>query len=115
MKNQNIKEDNNEIIPPNEDIQNVDKLKIFYNQFENRDKNCLNKEIKDYKKAEDATESNVDIKNVIKGKKFSEDYIKQYKYYDYLNNELGLEGLFISLRNRQKTKIQKRKLATEVS
>ena len=106
LKNQNIKEDNNEIIPPNEDIQNVDKLKIFYNQFENRDKNCLNKEIKDYKKAEDTTESNVDIKNVIKGKKFSEDYIKQYKYYDYLNNELGLEGLFVSLRNRQKTKIQ---------
>ena len=108
LKNQNIKVDNNKIkkIPVNEEIPNVDKLKIFYNQFENRDKVCLNKEIKDYKKAEDATESNVDIKNVIKGKKFSEEYIKQYKYYNYLNNELGLEGLFGSLRNRQKTKIQ---------
>ena len=115
LKNQKIKLDNIEIknIPLNEDIQNIDKLKIFYNQFENRDKNCLNKEIKEYKKTENAKESNVDIKNIIKGKQFSEEFIKQYKYYDYLNNELDLEGLFSSLKNRQKTKIQNKMIPND--
>ena len=78
-----------------------DKLKLFYKQFEQRDKACLNKEINNYKKTENANESNMDINEILKDKIISEEYIKKYRYYDYLNRELDIDELFNSLKKYQ--------------
>ena len=82
-------------------FEDEDKLKLFYKQFEQRDKACLNKEINNYKKTENANESNVNINEILKDKIISEEYIKKYRYYDYLNRELDIDELFNSLKKYQ--------------
>lgn len=110
LKSKNEKEkerdDINEIeiknIPLNENLDNLDdKLKLFYHQYEQRDKNCLSGEITNYKKTDIPKKSISDIKEILKEKKYSEDYIKQYKNYDYLNKQLQLDELFNSLKKHQ--------------
>ena len=82
-------------------FEDEDKLKLFYKQFEQRDKACLNKEINNYKKTENVNESNVDINEILKDKIISEEYMKKYRYYDYLNRELDIDELFNSLKKYQ--------------
>ena len=82
-------------------FEDEDKLKLFYKQFEQRDKACLNKEINNYKKTENVNESNVDINEILKDKIISEEFIKKYRYYDYLNRELDIDELFNSLKKYQ--------------
>ena len=102
-KNEKEKDDINEIeiknIPLNENLD--DKLKLFYHQYEQRDKNCLSGEITNYKKTDIPKKSISDIKEILKEKKYSEDYIKQYKNYGYLNKQLQLDELFNSLKKHQ--------------
>ena len=105
-KNEKEKDDINEIeiknIPLNENLDNLDdKLKLFYHQYEQRDKNCLSGEITNYKKTDIPKKSISDIKEILKEKKYSEDYIKQYKNYGYLNKQLQLDELFNSLKKHQ--------------
>ena len=102
-KNEKEKDDINEIeiknIPLNENLD--DKLKLFYHQYEQRDKKCLSGEITNYKKTDIPKKSISDIKEILKEKKYSEDYIKQYKNYGYLNKQLQLDELFNSLKKHQ--------------
>ena len=105
-KNEKEKDDINEIeiknIPLNENLDNLDdKLKLFYHQYEQRDKKCLSGEITNYKKTDIPKKSISDIKEILKEKKYSEDYIKQYKNYGYLNKQLQLDELFNSLKKHQ--------------
>ena len=105
-KNEKERDDINEIeiknIPLNENLDNLDdKLKLFYHQYEQRDKNCLSGEITNYKKTDIPKKSISDIKEILKEKKYSEDYIKQYKNYGYLNKQLQLDELFNSLKKHQ--------------
>ena len=90
----------------NKNLDNLDdKLKLFYRQYEQRDKNCLLGEISNYKKTDIPKKSISDIKEIIKEKKYSEDYIKQYKNYGYLNKELQLDELFNSLKKYKNNEI----------
>ena len=110
LKNKNENNDINEIvtknIPSKEDPANIDKLKLFYNQYEQRDKQFLLGDINDYKKTDIPKESIADLQEFFKGKEFSENYIKQYKNYDYLNKELHLDDLFNSLKKYKNNDIQ---------
>ena len=84
----------------------IDKLKIFYKQIKIRDDNCLKTNINSYEKTELIEEPNIIIKELIKDKKHSEEYIKKYKNYDYLDKELGLKELFDSYNELKKNKNQ---------
>ena len=110
LKNKNENNDINEIvtknIPSKEDPANIDKLKLFYNQYEQRDKQFLLGDINDYKKTDIPKKSIDDLQEFFKGKEFSENYIKQYKNYDYLNKELNLDDLFNSLKKYKNNNIQ---------
>ena len=110
LKNKNENNDINEIvtknIPSKEDPANIDKLKLFYNQYEQRDKQFLLGDINDYKKTDIPKKSIDDLQEFFKGKEFSENYIKQYKNYDYLNKELHLDELFNSLKKYKNNDIQ---------
>ena len=110
LKNKNENNDINEIvtknIPSKEDPANIDKLKLFYNQYEQRDKQFLLGDINDYKKTDIPKKSIDDLQEFFKGKEFSENYIKQYKNYDYLNKELHLDDLFNSLKKYKNNDIQ---------
>ena len=110
LKNKNENNDINEIvtknIPSKEDPANIDKLKLFYNQYEQRDKQFLLGDINDYKKTDIPKKSIADLQEFFKGKEFSENYIKQYKNYDYLNKELHLDDLFNSLKKYKNNDIQ---------
>ena len=83
-----------------------DKLKIFYKQIKIRDDNCLKTNINSYEKTELIEEPNIIIKELIKDKKHSEEYIKKYKNYDYLDKELGLKELFDSYNELKKNQTQ---------
>ena len=102
-KNENININEIEIknIPSKGDPDNTDKLKLFYNQYEQRDKQFLIGDITDYKKINIPKKSISDLQELFKGKEFSENYIKQYKNYDYLNKEFHLDDLFNSLKKYQ--------------
>ena len=105
-ENNNINEIEIKNIPLNENLDNIDeKLKLFYKQYEQRDKNCLSEEIINYKKIDIPKISISNIKEILKEKKYSEDYIKQYKNYDYLNKELHLDELFNSLKKYKNDEI----------
>ena len=110
LKNKNENNDINEIvtknIPLKEVPDNIDKLKLFYNQYEQRDKQFLLGDINDYKKTDIPKKSIADLQEFFKGKEFSENYIKQYKNYDYLNKELHLDELFNSLKKYKNNDIQ---------
>ena len=110
LKNKNENNDINEIvtknIPSKEDPANIDKLKLFYNQYEQRDKQFLLGDINDYTKIDIPKKSIADLQEFFKGKEFSENYIKQYKNYDYLNKELHLDDLFNSLKKYKNNDIQ---------
>ena len=110
LKNKNENNEINEIvtknIPSKEDPANIDKLKLFYNQYEQRDKQFLLGDINDYKKTDIPKKSIADLQEFFKGKEFSENYIKQYKNYDYLNKELHLDELFNSLKKYKNNDIQ---------
>ena len=110
LKNKNENNDINEIvtknIPSKEDPANIDKLKLFYNQYEQRDKQFLLGDINNYKKTDIPKKSIADLQEFFKGKEFSENYIKQYKNYDYLNKELHLDELFNSLKKYKNNDIQ---------
>ena len=110
LKNKNENNDINEIvtknIPSKEEPANIDKLKLFYNQYEQRDKQFLLGDINDYKKTDIPKKSIADLQEFFKGKEFSENYIKQYKNYDYLNKELHLDDLFNSLKKYKNNDIQ---------
>ena len=105
---QDIKSDNNEIknIPLIETNDEQEKLKIFYKQYKNRDKNCLNEKINDYKKIELVEEPSIELKEILEGKEYSEEFIKNYKNYDYLDKELGLKELLESYKKLKKDKNQ---------
>ena len=110
LKNKNENNDINEIvtknIPLKEALDNIDKLKLFYNQYEQRDKQFLLGDINDYIKTDIPKKSIADLQEFFKGKEFSENYIKQYKNYDYLNKELHLDDLFNSLKKYKNNDIQ---------
>ena len=110
LKNKNENNDINEIvtknIPSKEVPANIDKLKLFYNQYEQRDKQFLLGDINNYKKTDIPKKSIADLQEFFKGKEFSENYIKQYKNYDYLNKELHLDDLFDSLKKYKNNDIQ---------
>ena len=119
LKNKNENNDINEIvtknIPSKEDPANIDKLKLFYNQYEQRDKQFLLGDINDYKKTDIPKESIADLQEFFKGKEFSENYIKQYKNYDYLNKELHLDDLFNSLKKYKNNDIQNQIITKKTS
>ena len=83
-----------EVNPPIKEINEKDKLKMFYQQVDERDKNCLKGKITDYQKTEISDEPDVQFKDLLKNKKHSEEFIKNYKNYDYLDKELGIQELF---------------------
>ena len=88
--------DEDKIIPLIGKNKEEDKLNLFYKQVKERDKNCLKEEINKYKKIEIVEEPSIELNQLLKGKQYSEEYIKNYKNFDYLDKELGLIDLLKS-------------------
>ena len=109
--------------PSSNEINNVpliekkedDKLNLFYKQIKERDKNCLKEKINDYKKVEIVEEPNIQLNQVIEGKKYSEEYIKNYKNFDYLDRELGLNDLLKSYKKIKNKNNQNQMVAKNTS
>ena len=109
--------------PSSKEINNIpliekkedDKLNLFYKQIKERDKNCLKEKIYDYKKVEIVEEPNIQLNQVIEGKKYSEEYIKNYKNFDYLDRELGLNDLLKSYKKIKNKNNQNQMVAKNTS
>ena len=99
--NRDDKLKNIQLIQPNDDN---NKLKIFYNQYKERDENILNEKINDYKKIEIPDKSNIELNEILEGKNYSEEFIKNYKNFEYLDKELKIKELLASYKRLQEGK-----------